>query len=134
SIHSLARSDEADEKIDGDRQFRIGSGYDRVMEALVRRLDRGRTHIALNSVVVRLRWQHQRVLITVLSKAGQRVLEARAALITLPLGVLQASPPARGAVEFIPALPQKARVAKQIAMGAAIRVVLVFRRQFWEEA
>jgi monoamine oxidase len=52
---------------------------------------------------------------------------ARAALITLPLGVLQARPPAPGAVRFSPALPARKRAAITGArMGPVVRMVLRF--------
>ena len=56
-------------------------------------------------------------------------VRARAALITLPLGVLQAPRSARGAVRFVPALPPaKRRAIERLAMGNVIKVVLRLRQ------
>ena len=56
---------------------------------------------------------------------------ARACIITVPVGVLQAPVGAKGAIEFIPALRSKAHALDKLAAGAALRVVLQFRRSFW---
>ena len=55
-------------------------------------------------------------------------LTARVALVTLPLGVLKARPPARGAVRFVPPLPrEKRRAIAALGMGRVIEVILRFR-------
>jgi monoamine oxidase len=65
--------------------------------------------------------------------AGVRVVtsrgtvEAEAAIVTLPLGVLKA-----GAVTFDPELPErKRRAIDRLGMGQAIKVVLRFEAPFW---
>lgn len=40
SVHSLMKSNQADEKIDGDSQFRPREGYDRLVQALLRDVTR----------------------------------------------------------------------------------------------
>jgi monoamine oxidase len=60
-------------------------------------------------------------------------IRAEAAVITLPLGVLQASLGTSGAVCFRPELTEKADALKQLEMGTAIRLVLCFRRSFWKD-
>ena len=55
-------------------------------------------------------------------------LRARAALVTLPLGVLQARPPAPGAIAFDPPLPAGKRTAiDRLAMGNVVKLVVRFR-------
>src|SRR5207248_1982605 len=54
--------------------------------------------------------------------------DADAAIITLPLGVLQA-----GAVRFVPDLPDKTAAACELVMGHVVKVVLAFHSAFWEE-
>jgi ABC-type sugar transport system permease subunit len=60
---------------------------------------------------------------------GLRLLRA---LVTLPLGVLQAPADAVGAVTFSPDLPQKRDAVNNLAMGPVIKIVLRFREAFWE--
>ena len=62
-----------------------------------------------------------------------RNIRAEAAVIALPLGVLQAPPGTAGAVGFRPELTEKADALKQLEMGTAIRLVLCFRRCFWKD-
>jgi monoamine oxidase len=56
-----------------------------------------------------------------------------AAVVTLPLGVLQAPLGSGDAVRFRPELTEKADALKQLAMGTAIRLVLCFRHSFWTD-
>lgn len=58
---------------------------------------------------------------------------ARRAIVTLPLGVLQLAPGARGAVRFTPALGEKRSAFKGLASGSVIKVPMLFRAAFWEE-
>ena len=50
------------------------------------------------------------------------------AVITLPLGVLQA-----GSVQFTPPLEAKKEALHLLSMGPVIRVSLCFREKFWEK-
>jgi monoamine oxidase len=62
--------------------------------------------------------------------AGGDVVEGRAAIVTLPLGVLQA-----GAVRFDPPLaPARARALARLGMGTLEKLVMRFSRPFWEPA
>src|SRR6185312_15372809 len=61
------------------------------------------------------------------SAADGRTLSARAAVTTLPVGVL-----ASGAVEFLPALPrEKQRSFTELVMGPVLKLLLHFREPFW---
>ena len=60
---------------------------------------------------------------------GERFVErANRAIVTLPLGVLQA-----GAVRFRPALRDKRKALGQLASGPVIKAALRFENPFWEE-
>ena len=64
-----------------------------------------------------------------MAHASGRRFEARTAIVTLPVGVLQA-----GVVEFEPPLSQtKLRAIEDFGTGALILVTAEFRRPFWEE-
>jgi monoamine oxidase len=61
--------------------------------------------------------------------AGRLRFEAARAIVTLPLGVLQA-----GSVRFDPE-PETLRAAREsLAMGRAMRLALRFRRAVWEDS
>src|SRR5262245_25910123 len=55
----------------------------------------------------------------------------RYAIITLPLGVLQAS--SDGSVRFEPPLTEKGEALRKLAMGHAVRIALRFRQQWWSD-
>lgn len=131
SIRALLESAEATEQVEGDRAFRLVRGYDQITAQFAEQLKQKRVTLSLKTVVKRIRWAHGRVR---LSAANGQTWSARAALITLPLGVLQAAASARAAVEFQPALPQKQDAISRLAMGPTFRIVLRFRDRFWENA
>jgi monoamine oxidase len=116
-------------------QFRFPGGYDRVVGALEQELKAKRVEVLLGRTVTRVRWRAGGVEVSThcaLSGARQ-VHSGRAAVITLPLGVLQAKPPALGAVDFSPALRDRAALLNQLETGHVVRLVLLFRREFWRE-
>jgi monoamine oxidase len=91
--------------------------------------------VRLNTVVTEIAWNPGTVEVTAQSADQQQhaSIRADAAVITLPLGVLQAPPGTGGAVRFRPELTKKAGALKQLEMGAAIRLVLCFRHCFWTD-
>ena len=67
------------------------------------------------------------------SRHGQPCsVQAKRAIITLPLGVLQLPAHAAGAVRFVPDA-RKQQALAGLAPGPVIKVVLHFRKPFWEE-
>ncbi|HKG95260.1 MAG TPA: NAD(P)/FAD-dependent oxidoreductase [Gemmatimonadaceae bacterium] len=121
-----------------EEEQRIGrflDGYDRVPAWLAR--DLGRGALRLGTVVRRVVWRRGEVMVEARGlAAGSRTqrFRARAAVVTLPLGVLQARPPAAGAVAFDPPLPAATRQAiAGLAMGPVVRVTFAFRERFWED-
>ena len=114
-------------------QYRPQHGYAALLESLHRELDPERTQLRLQTVVGCVAWGGDRVRISGRSRGEPCEATARAALITLPLGVLKQPPGGLGAVEFDPPLEQKAEALQGLAPGAVIKVVLRFRRAFWEQ-
>jgi monoamine oxidase len=135
SIHWLARSKTTVDLMQGDRTFRFVAGYSRPLEWLRAGLHPERAPLLLNTVVQRVEWQRGHVEVQTRSALGTALeaFTARAAVITLPLGVLAAPPDAPGAVQFSPDLPGKRAAIAQLATGHAVKVVLRFREAFWEE-
>jgi monoamine oxidase len=85
-------------------------------------------------VVTTLHWRRGAVEATVQSRAGYALdaLAASCAVITLPLGVLQAPAGAPGGVRFVPDLEDTRAALDQLEMGHVIKVALRFREPFWE--
>jgi monoamine oxidase len=87
----------------------------------------------LSTIVRRVSWQRGAVSVeTQTSRGESRLLRARAAVVTLPIGVLRHDGD-KTAVAFDPALPQTKREAiGKIEMGHVVKVALWFQTAFWE--
>jgi monoamine oxidase len=134
SLRALIREQRAAAASDGDRAFRIAQGYDQLVAALAARCDPARVTIHLGTIARRVIWQRGQVAIHTQAgdRPGSRSFNARHAVITLPLGVLQAPLDAQAAVQFHPTLADHADAARQLAMGQVVKVILQFRERFWE--
>lgn len=125
SVHSLIISNEEEERVDGDHQFRVADGYDTVVRAISDSINWTSCHLQLNAEVKEIAWQKGRVL---LKTSAEAEFQAPRAIVTIPLSLLQA-----GKVRFHPALPEKERAMRGLEMGPVLRVSLCFRNRFWEE-
>jgi monoamine oxidase len=128
SEHALVRENKASEEIEGDRAFRVLSGYDGVIEAMAAELAspaaaRG-CRILLSTPVRTMRWRRGSV--EVGTDAGK--FRACRALVTLPLAILQSA-----AVKFEPELSAKQQALAHLEIGPVVRVILRFRERFWEK-
>jgi monoamine oxidase len=135
SAHALARWHRSDQEIQGYRGFRFPNGYEGLVGALVSAPKPDLLTVRLNTVVTEIAWNPSAVEVTSQAPEQQQSasIRADAAVITLPLGVLQAPPGAGGAVRFRPELTDKADALKQLEMGTAIRLVLCFHHSFWTD-
>jgi monoamine oxidase len=98
---------------------RIAEGYDRLVEQMAAGLD-----VRLGFEVDTVRWSPEGV---VVRSADGEELGARAAICTLPVGVLES-----GRVRFEPELTDgKRRALEQLEMGPVLKVLLEFRDRFW---
>jgi len=133
SERALAHELEATEAEGGMESRRIPTGYDGVVAWLHSRLG-ARCRVLTGVAVRELRWAPGRVVLgTTQGDDGGPTLRARAAVVTLPVAVLQAAPGEVGAVRFDPPLDDRRDALDRVALGAARRVVLHFRERFWEE-
>jgi monoamine oxidase len=122
-IHGLIQSERAAERIQGDRIFRITRGYDSLIQAMRERLP-DTVSLYLGAAVQTVRWSRG----SIAAETVRGSFRARRAIMTLPLGVLQA----RDAVHFEPELEAKREAAGRLAMGEVIRVTMRFRERFWQ--
>ena len=106
------------EGLEGDDLLVVG-GYARLAEDLAARVP-----VHLGRPVAEVAWSRRDVTVVPLSGAGVVVDRA---VVTVPLGVLQAGSP-----RFVPALPTAHRAAvAQLGMGLLDKVWLRFERPFW---
>jgi monoamine oxidase len=115
--------------------FRILNGYDTLADWLIAGCNPQRVTLRLSVVADEIKWSRGSVEVRVRSRAGHALPSFRAerAVITLPLGVLQAPPDTPGAVRFNPELKEKQDAIGKLAMGQATKIALRFRERFWEQ-
>ncbi|MFP5246407.1 MAG: flavin monoamine oxidase family protein [Thermoanaerobaculia bacterium] len=112
----------ADSEQEGDnRQFRLASGQDSIVEWLRAGLDPQRVDIRLNTAVTEVRWSEGSVLI-------DRNVRAKQLVITIPIGVWKA-----GAIRFDPPLREKERAIEKIEAGHVVKIAFRFRERFWDD-
>ena len=158
SVRWLVHNSRAEEQIEGDRAFRIAGGYQTLIDIFQKELYALQVPIHLNTMASEIKWSSRSVEIktdcvgaalqahlaersSATSRANARQpgrgrpglhtsFIAPRAIITLPLGVLQAMP---DSIRFDPELPETKKTAMQkLAMGKVVRVTLSFRERFWQ--
>jgi len=114
-------------------QFRPLGGYSSVLGALAGALDREKIRLQLHTVVREVKWTKGSVAIEATFLDQPFSVRAARAIVTLPLGVLQAPVDAFGAVRFLPALDTKHTALQGLESGPVLKLGLRFRQAFWEE-
>jgi monoamine oxidase len=112
----------------GQRQARILDGYDSVPARLASTVG----SVRLRHVVRAIAWEPGAVELQY-SRPGEgtAAIGARAAIITVPVGVLQQTT-GPSSITFTPAIDHTRRALNQLGMGTVARMVLLFREPFWE--
>lgn len=115
------------------RERRIGrilEGYGAIVDALARPV---RDRIHENAVVRGIRWRRGGVDVHVVDRVSgaSSATTADAAIVTLPLGVLQAPAGTEGAVALEPEVPRVTRNVFRLCMGHVMKVVLQLDEPFW---
>jgi monoamine oxidase len=130
-IQSLAEDAAAADQIEGDHAFRLASGYQSVALYLLAGVAEPARKLRLNSIVESIVGRPGEVSVHVRHAltGGRKILRCRRAIITVPLGVLQA----QDAIRFEPEPADVLHAARRLAVGHVVRVVLRFREAFWEE-
>jgi monoamine oxidase len=107
-----------------DLSARPVGGYPVVFELLREDCARAGVRMQFESPVDRITWNHGNVTI----EGGSRTWNARAAIVTVPVGVLRSE-----SIRFDPKLPDEKHAAiRAIEMGHVVKVVLSFCDAFWE--
>jgi monoamine oxidase len=128
SVISLAMQQRAEDAIAADRLFRLESGYDTLPVFLAQQFQRAGGELALNSEAKKIFWTRGEVTLQAMGSPGPREFRAACAVITVPLGVLQA-----GCIEFIPRPAETLRQAGRLVMGPVMRMTFVFKRKLWTD-
>jgi len=108
-------------------QGRPTGGYASLLRALLATMPEG-VQLRLQCVVREVHWSRGQVRVLAGSPEGEFVVQARAAVIALPLGVLQSD-----VVRFEPSLAAKQTALNGLAVGPVIKLMLQFRRAFWAD-
>ncbi|HEX9036403.1 MAG TPA: NAD(P)/FAD-dependent oxidoreductase [Ktedonobacterales bacterium] len=133
SVRWLAQT-ARDEAANGDDQFFLLDGYDRLAAWLLDTCDSALLTLRLGSVAYRVEWRPGQVAVRLRSADGAELPPASAtrALVTAPVGVLAAPPGATGALQFDPPVAELTEALGGVKMGHAARVVLRLRERFWD--
>jgi monoamine oxidase len=116
----------AGETLEDGEQYFLPGGYDQVVDALTRELEGVRIFLAVRAR--RIRWREGAVEV----RTGNARFTATHAIVTLPLGVLQAAKGERGYVEFEPTLAHHANTAARMGVGQVIRLTLRFEARAYK--
>jgi monoamine oxidase len=111
-----------------EEQYRIPGGYNQLVDYLQKASTANGCAIHTSCIVKTVRWEPRKVEVVT---SGGRSFTAQKAIITLPLGVLQAPAAHTTAVSFEPAID--AQAFQQIGFGAVVKVLLQFSAPFWLE-
>ena len=130
SVQALTADGSPGDDVREQRIGRVLGGYDRVTAWLAAPFPH---RVRLGAVVTRVEWEPGAVRVHVSDAAGRApaVVEARAAIVTVPLGVLRAAPGEAGVIEFDPALRDKEQALAALASGSVVRVAFRFQERFW---
>lgn len=128
-VQGLAAAQEASDRIEGERAFRIHGGYTRLLGPIQAGLQEQGVKFVLGATVKVLHWRPHHVTAEFILNNRRQVLSADVAVITLPLGLLKAE-----AVQFEPRLNEKEDAIQAMEFGDVTKVILRFRTRFWPEA
>lgn len=113
------------------RAGRVIAGYDRMTEWMARGLGDA---LHLGTPVTALSWRRGRVEVELrpAPDAGLPArVAARAAVVTVPVGVLQAPPDEPGGLRFHPEIPRVREALGRLATGSAVRLAVLFKELPW---
>jgi len=127
SIAALAKQQAAEDAIDADRLFRIEAGYAALPNFLAERFAAAGGTLILEAAVQRIAWKRGEVSVEARGPDGDLHYHANRAVITVPLGVLQAQ-----TIEFVPQPAELLFQANRLKMGAVLHLTLVFKQKFWD--
>jgi hypothetical protein len=135
SVASLAQDAESAEAVDGDRTFRIASGYTRIPEFLLETSRDGDSQLRLNTIVSSVRRSPGRAQVEARSTLTDATfqIESRRVIITVPLGVLKAREDEVGAIAFNPVPISVISALDSLEFGHVTRLVFQFKEAWGQK-
>jgi monoamine oxidase len=127
SVAALAKQQAAEDAIDADRLFRLEAGYAALPKLLAEKFVAAGGKLILGAPVKKIAWNRGAVSVKSATPDGDLLHYSSQAVITVPLGVLQAQ-----TIEFVPRPTEVLLQANRLGMGAVVRLTLVFKRKFWD--
>jgi monoamine oxidase len=127
SVAALAKQQAAEDAIAADRLFRLEAGYAALANFLAERFIAAGGVLILEAPAKKIVWSRATVLVESTGPNGDFQNHSNRAVITVPLGVLQAQ-----TIEFVPRPAEVLFHANRLRMGAVVRLTLVFKRKFWD--
>lgn len=124
---------------DEGTQYHVEGGYGKLMDWMGSEIHRMGGHVVLNAPVASIQWASGAVSV---GTTDGRTFSGDAAVITVPLGVLQQeSKPASaanpklsaGKLTFDPAIPEYQKAFQALGYGSVIKVLLHFNEPFWSD-
>jgi monoamine oxidase len=127
-VAALGKQQAVEDATEGDRMFHVRGGYAQVPEFLARQVRQLGGTFAMATRAQAIRWKQGTVEVECCRNGETETYRAAAAVIALPLGVLQS-----GALEISPPPTHAMRFLSQIRVGHVRRMVMLFRRKFWAD-
>ncbi len=135
-IVGLARQQEAEDAIEGERIARVVSGYSALADYLCDRALAAGAALRRNAPATRVAWQPGACTVdtgeagtVAVDDRGSARYQARRLICTLPVGVLQS-----GSVQFLPEPHTILQAARSLSAGVVQRIVLQFTHPWWRDA
>ncbi|HYK42367.1 MAG TPA: NAD(P)/FAD-dependent oxidoreductase [Thermoanaerobaculia bacterium] len=114
-------------------QLRIVEGHDRLSARLASECGE-KVSLHLGVAAREVRWKKGSVEIETEAAAGAERYSARAAVLTLPVGVWNAPAGSQASVRLVPEIRSKRDALARMGMGTVVKVMLRFREPFWRTA
>jgi monoamine oxidase len=132
STRALYHQQVAEQRIRGDRAWRLPNGYVSVVDAIAAQIPAS-AELLLSTIAKRVVWRAGCARVEAQNGTGDSMqVNSRAVIVTAPLGVLLGKD-GPGRIEFSPE-PEIFQRLNLLVPGAAVRINLVFREPVWEPA
>lgn len=119
----------AGETLSDGEQAVIESGYDRVVVALMTQARKAGVRLFLQAQCTEISWKKGEVEVRTLDAT----FTGKTALVTVPVGVLQAHRPAMGALRFSPEIKPHRTILSAMRMGQVVRLTFRFDGRRWRK-
>jgi monoamine oxidase len=109
-------------------QYRIKKGYGELMDYLYKKCMHAGCVILTGKTVTKIKWGKNEVKIFT---QHEEIYTAKKVLTTIPVSLLQHEE-SEGSIQFDPAINDTVQAFQQIGFGSAIKFLLHFKKEFWQ--